>query len=68
MSVPSEEVDPPFMPAEMSDASRKLKNNNAISPDAVHIGYIKYGANEVFLDISNISNKTIKTGNFSEDI
>ena len=55
---------PPLAPEK---ASRKLKKIKAIGPDTVHAEYIKYGADQLLADISNILNKTSETGSYPED-
>ena len=53
---------------DIHEASKKLKNNKATRPDGVHAKYLKYGSNQLFVNISEILNKTSETGEYPENI
>ena len=61
-------MEPLFTPQDIQEASKKLKNNKATGPDGVHAKYLKYGSNQVLVNISEILNKTSETGEYPENI
>ena len=68
ISITPEKMEPPFIPEEIQKASNKLKNNKATRSDGIPAEYLKYGSNQLFVNISNILHKTSETGKYPEDI
>ena len=62
ISVTPEKMEPSFTPEETQKRSKKLKNNKTTRSDGVHAEYLKYGSNQLFVNMSEILNKTSKTG------
>ena len=66
--VAREKTESPFTLEKIQKASQELKNNRAAGLDGVHAEYLKYGSNQLFVNISDILNKTSKTGEYPEDV
>ena len=68
ISVTPEKMEPPFTPEEIQKASQKLKDNKATEPDGVHAEHLKYGSNQLFVNISETLNRTSETVEFPEHV
>ena len=62
ISVTPEKMEPSFTPEETQNGSKRLKNNKTTRFHGVHAEHLKYGSNQLFVNMSEVLNKTSKTG------
>ena len=68
ISVMPKKIESPFTPEEIQIALQKFKNNKVTWLDGVHAEYLKYGSNQLIVNISDILNKAREIGEYPEDV